>query len=256
MLRRRFELQSSVCCERGDLRKSNQDCTLALSGELAGRSVGLYVVADGCGGMAHGEKISRLLVDSFAAIWQNALPRLLGAARLDESQIYATLQSWLGQINAVAYQFGQETQSQVGSTLTLLLVMDNAYYILNVGDSRVYLYRRGILWQLSEDQSLLADMLRNQEIRPEEVSRFQRRNVLTMCVGYFEQVQSFYKSGKIKHKDIFLLCSDGLHGVVDVNQLTRALPERIEKNSAKRLRELIPEGRAHDNISVLLVQAL
>lgn len=256
MLTRKYHFCSSVCCEQGDVREYNQDCTLALSGEVGGYAAGLYMVADGCGGLAHGEKISRLLADSFTVIWREALPSLLAMPKLTSEDILRALSNWLRQINAVAYAFGRQTESKVGSTLTLLLLLNDAYYILNVGDSRAYLCRNGNLQRLTEDQSLLADMLHNREITPEEARRSERRNVLTMCIGYFEQLQSFCASGKIKRDDIFLLCSDGFYGALSAEKLRSHLPAAVAENSAADLRGLIPLGRAHDNVSVLLVQAL
>lgn len=256
MLRRNFDLVCSVCCEAGDVRQTNQDSTLALSGQIADHGVGLYLVADGCGGMAFGDKISMLLVDSFRLVWRQALPQFLAKGSLRPEHILDSLIGWTQQINSTAFAFGQSVNARVGSTLSLLLLVDGSFYILNVGDSRIYLYRRGEFSQLSQDQSLLADMLRNKEISKEEAEHFVRRNVLTMCVGYFEQVQSFCLWGKLKKEDIFLLCSDGLYVALNAELLAQSLPARVQTGSAQELRALISPGRAYDNVSALLVQAL
>ena len=252
MLKRRTF--ASVCCDVGDLRTVNQDRILVRHGEMAGRQVGLFMVADGCGGLSHGETISHLLADSFRVIWEEALPRFLENAEDPEKELIPALMNWVEQINASAYGFGQQIAQRVGSTLTLLVTIDKAYYILNVGDSRVYLCRGKDMLQLTEDQSLVADLLRNREITPEEAKHFGRKNVLTMCVGCFEKVQIFRTSGKLRKGDIFLLCSDGLHSILGEDQIQKWLPKRLEENSATILRDHIPPGAARDNVSVLLVE--
>lgn len=252
MLRRRTV--ASACCDVGDLRPVNQDRILVRQGELAGRRVGLFMVADGCGGLSHGEAISRLLADSFRVIWGNALPQFLEHVEDIESELSPVLMQWTEQINASAYRFGQQIGQRVGSTLTLLVTVENRYFILNVGDSRAYLRHGRKLIQLTEDQSLVADLLRNREITPEEAKSFGRRNVLTMCVGCFEKVQVFRKQGKLHRGDLFLLCSDGLHSSLGEEQIQNCLPKKLEEESAARLRNLIPAGEARDNVSVLLVE--
>lgn len=255
MLRRRLDTVFSVCSETGDTRTVNQDRVLARRGMISGHHAGLFLVADGCGGMAHGEAISQLLADSFLMIWEKELPKLTLKGRHAGETVLPTLVRWVGQINESAYSFGKEAEKRVGSTLTVLLLLDDTYYILNVGDSRAYLYRKGQLCQLTEDQSLVADLLRNREITPEEVEHFQRKNVLTMCVGYFETVRIFQASGRVRRGDVFLLCSDGLYHGLD-GQLEEVLPDRVCPESAKTLRDSIPPGQAMDNVSAVLVQAL
>lgn len=245
---------NSVCCEVGDYRHTNQDDVLARWGKNGDFAVGMYVVADGCGGMAYGQKVSRLIIDSFSAIWDNELPKLFQMYNNPKDHIYETFSMWIEQINAVAFSFQQQIGEKIGSTLTLLLTIDLDYFIFNVGDSRAYQYRGGELLQLTEDQSLLADMIRNGEIEAKNAVKHIERNILTMCVGGFEKLQSYFISGTICAGDIFMLCSDGLHGALGEDELCSVIPKEITEKSAEELRRKIPYGRAHDNVSVILVQ--
>ncbi len=253
-----FKLRTvySICSEQGDSRAENQDSILARSGEIAGRTAGLFVVADGCGGLSYGGSVSRLLTDSFQVIWEEELPKLLYGGRNRQDTILSALRKWMDQINAAAYQFGRQVGEKVGSTATILLTLGRRYYILNVGDSRAYLYRRGVLRQLTEDQSLLADLLRNREITLEQADNFTRKNVLTMCVGGYEKVQCFCTYGKLRRKDIFLLCSDGLYRGLGEEHLGAYLPAEVEEESASRLRGHIAAGGASDNVSALLLEII
>ena len=217
--------------------------------------LGLFLVADGCGGMAHGEKISQLIVDSFQRLWEGELAALVSKSQKPETQLSTSVCKWLDQINLAAYNFGRQVGARVGSTLALLLTLNRDYYIFSVGDSRVYLKRKGQVHQLSEDQSRVADMLRNGEISPEDAINYPKRNVLTMCVGGFEQIRVFQKSGRLRKDDIFLLCSDGLYEGLG-KSLEDFFPDSVDSESARRLRCRIAPGKAADNISAILIQIL
>ena len=256
MLIRPFRTVCSGCCEPGDVRHVNQDHILALQGEIGRYTAGMFLVADGCGGMSRGELVSRFLQESFRVIWEQELPKLLSAGRREKDSVLRALSSWVDQINGVAYAFRQRTGEQIGSTLTVLMTLDGEYYILNVGDSRAYLFRRGRLSQLTQDQTLVADMLRNHELTPEAAARFPHKNALTMCVGYFEQIHAFQLHGKLRKGDIFLLCSDGLYKELDEKELIQAMPDWVTAESARKLRDRIPPGTAADNVSALLVQII
>ena len=154
----------SVCCEPGDLRRDNQDRVFAARGEVNGQQAGIFMVADGCGGMALGEKISTLLAESFSRIWEEELPRLLRQTGDPHAHMRPAIADWVQRINASAYTFGQSVGEKVGSTLSLLVLLNRRYYICNAGDSRVYRLRADGWERLTEDQSLVADMLRNGEL--------------------------------------------------------------------------------------------
>ena len=254
MLKRPLYTMCSAWCDHGDLRPSNQDRILARQGLLGGRAAGLFLVADGCGGLAYGGEISRLVVESFQRIWERTLGPLLAAP--DEKGILHALRVWTEQIHTEAYRFGQQTGRQVGSTLTLLLTVERNYYILHTGDSRAYRMRKGKLERLTEDQSLVADMVRNGELAPEQAEHFAHQNILTMCLGCFEELQMFSAQGELRRGDVFLLCSDGLYRGLGEERLQKLFPEHIEADSARKLRQEIAPGVARDNVSIILVEML
>ena len=117
--------------------------------------------------------------------------------------------------------------------------------------------RKKQIQQLTEDQSLLASMLRNKEITAEKAKDFSRKNVLTMCVGYFNDIKIYSKTGKVKAKDLFILCCDGLYNYIpeDYFQVLLTKPGKGKLSDlAASLRESILPGKAEDNVSVLLVK--
>ena len=244
----------SLCCEIGDQRGSNQDRILAKNGTFGRTRLALFLVADGCGGLARGDKISQLLSDSFAQLWESGLLLQNCSSKQHHAYLSTLVCGWLNLVNQFAFDFGKEIQGRVGSTLSLLVIRNKKYYLYNVGDSRVYLKRNGCLTQLSEDQSYVADMVRNGEISEEEAAHSNKRNILTMCVGGYERVRVYQNKGRIRKGDVFLLCSDGLYGKIDSRRLENVVPDIVTDDSASVLRGCIPPGRASDNVSAILVQ--
>ncbi len=249
-----YNIEISAHTDVGDIKQTNQDCILSRSDEIGGREVGLFIVADGCGGMAHGEEISNLVVTHFSRLWNNELKTLLEKPVILPDEVDALLENAIRDINAGALTFSQQVDSKCGSTLSLLLVIGNRYFIKNVGDSRVYLLRGKQLIQLTEDQSLVADMVRNGEITSEEAKDFKKKNVLTMCIGVFDVIRTYSKNGKIKPNDTFLLCCDGVHNLVSSETMVKLLKDKKVPFEAKAeaIRQAIAPGAANDNVSSVL----
>ena len=164
----------------GDVKQTNQDCIFTKSDIINGHLVGLFIVADGCGGLSYGEEISNLVVTHFSRVWNHELKVLLANRKIKQNDIEELLENAIRDINGGALAFSRQVESKVGSTVSLLLTIDNQYYIKNIGDSRIYLLRGKKILQLTEDQSLVADMIRNGEITKEEAKNFKKKNVLTM----------------------------------------------------------------------------
>lgn len=249
-----IDVQVSSHTDVGDKKQTNQDSILVKTGVIENKTVGLYIVADGCGGLAFGEEISNLAVTHFSRIWKRELAEVLKNKRYEDREIDAILERAIADINASAKNFGTQVESKVGSTLSLLLTIDKKYYIKNVGDSRIYLCRKGKLSQLTEDQSLVADMIRNGELTREEAKKFKKKNVLTMCIGVFDKIMTYTKIGKLKSGDSFLLCCDGLHNKVTEKDICEIIEDRgiAFENKCEVMRNKIAQGEANDNVSSIL----
>lgn len=248
------DIQLSSHTDIGDKKQTNQDSILVKTGVIENKTVGLYIVADGCGGLAFGEEISNLVVTHFSRIWKKELAEVLTRKRYEDKDIDNVLENAIADINASAKNFGIQVESKVGSTLSLLLTIDKKYYIKNVGDSRIYLCRKGKLTQLTEDQSLVADMIRNGELTREEAKNFKKKNVLTMCIGVFDKIMTYTKIGKMKSGDSFLLCCDGLHNKVTEEDMCEIIADRTIafEDKCETMRNKIIHGEANDNVSSIL----
>ena len=249
-----FNIEISSHTDIGDVKQTNQDCIFSKSGIIENHSVGLFIVADGCGGMAYGEEISNLVVTHFSRVWKHELNELLQRHIIPAHDVDELLEKAIRDINVGALAFSHRVESKVGSTVSLLLTIDNRFYIKNVGDSRIYLLRDRNIKQLTEDQSLVADMLRNGEITKEEAKNFKKKNVLTMCIGVFEDIKTYSKHGKIKNGDKFILCCDGVHNHVDPEKMVEIVKNKKSpfEGKAEEIRNAIEPGKANDNVSTVM----
>lgn len=246
----------SAYSEKGDIKQENQDSILCRSGKIGKHTVGLFIVADGCGGMENGSQISNFITGCFSRLWNTKLQEILERKHFKNSDIGDMLNDELEEINLKVREFGQKTNSRGGSTLSLLLIIDARYYIRNVGDSRIYLLRHRMT-QLTTDQTLVAEMVRNKEITKEEAKKHKKRNVLSMCIGYFEHLRTFCRTGLVCRNDNFIICCDGLYNCLSEKEIKR----EVRRQSSKRYEELavklrgrIKAGAAKDNVSVITVR--
>lgn len=251
-----FKVNVSSHTDIGDVKKTNQDSILHLNDTINGHNVGLFIVADGCGGLEYGEEISNLIITHFSRLWNDELRDLISTKKVDIKNIDLFLNKALNEINDKAIGFSKMVSGKVGSTLTMLFTVDDQYIIKNVGDSRVYLKRGRKISQLTEDQSLVADMIRNGELTKEEAKSFKKKNVLTMCIGVFEDLKIYSKFGKIKNNDTFILCCDGLHNHVSAECMLKILNNKKVQfdDKAYEMRNAIEHGKANDNVSSIICE--
>lgn len=245
------------CSETGDVRNENQDHILCRAGNIGGIPCGLFLVADGMGGLRHGGWASEYTARSFEAWWHRELPPMILAGRDSDEDLEELLEQEIWEINRAVYRFGRERQIRCGTTLSVLLLAGSRGFIRNLGDSRVYRQRDNRIRCLTQDQSLVAQLLREGAITEQEAKISSKKNVLTMCLGMYEEAQSFGAKGRVRNGDVFLLCSDGLY-----NPLGEARMEELlglagygAEQKAALLRRQIPPGKAHDNVSAVVVEA-
>ena len=143
----------------------------------------------------------------------------------------------------------------MGSTIVTLLVHDRRYAVLWVGDSRAYLLRDGALVQLSRDHSQVQEMVDRGIMRPEDAVDHPMGHILSRAVGVTEEVQVDEVTGEVQPGDVFLLCSDGLHGYVDETEIARLLGRGTPEQASQELVELTLQNGAPDNVTVVAVWA-
>jgi protein phosphatase len=206
----------------------------------------LFAIADGMGGAQAGE-----LASSLAA----------GAVREDEGAVGSgerRVTELIQEANRRVYQRSSQDAavSGMGTTMTVALVADGNVVFGHVGDSRAYLIRDGKLEQLTEDHSLVAELVRSGKLSPEEAGTHPQRSVITRALGTDPDVDVDTFSIETVPGDLFMLCSDGLTSMVEDDVILRT----VEKNrdnlqaTAKALIRAANKGGGEDNITVIFFE--
>ncbi len=204
----------------------------------------LFAVADGMGGAQAGEIASRLAASAFHEYHE--------ADSLDPE---ARLRSIIQEANRRIYARASSDPhaSGMGTTITAALVSGARISVGHVGDSRAYLFRDEVLEQLTEDHSLVADLVRSGRLTPEEAEVHPQRSVITRALGTDAAVTVDSFSVEAKAGDVYLLCSDGLTTMLGSDPVRKALAETSSLEEAAR--RLIGEANAaggEDNVTVVL----
>ncbi len=239
----------------GMKRTGNEDSLLILDEEH------LYVVADGMGGHASGEVASGMAVAELEAFF-----RLTGDDReltwpfkMDADRGYEENRLLVGirQANArICDQARRESRYKgMGTTIASLHFFDDRACIGWAGDSRVYRFRGGDLVQLSEDHSLLNDLIRAKKLSPEEIEAFPHKNVIVRALGIQDNLQVDILQERPQDGDLYLLCSDGLSGMLSDERIAALLREEGEdEEKVARLIDAANEAGGIDNVTVVLAR--
>jgi PPM family protein phosphatase len=249
-------VRAAAVSDVGRIRKTNEDSF------LSDADIRLFAVADGMGGHGAGEVASRLAIEATAGFikrsaadtdfsWPYGLDgnlsfdgnRLRTAIHLANRRVFRTAES-------------NDDYSGMGTTIVGLLVNGSRIAIGHVGDSRLYLLHAGDLEQLTEDDSWAATILAHDpRARTTDLSHHPMRNVLTNALGARDQVDVHLTERDLQNGDIMLLCSDGLHGVLD-NQTMRAILEKQPdvELAARELVETALDSGSRDNVTALVVR--
>ena len=230
----------------GRCRDINQDY-IFLSEEPMGNLPNLFLVADGMGGHRAGDLASEYTV-----------------SRVCEA-VTKSMQKIPFQILKGAFQYANQkliekagespAYAGMGTTLVAVTVQDDTAYVANVGDSRLYKIG-GTIEQITEDHSLVEEMVRMGEISKEEARNHHEKNIITRAIGVSETVEPDYFDTKLEKGECLLLCSDGLSNMLEDAQIKEILDRRTDLRSGAE--ELVREANRNggkDNIAVVLIES-
>ena len=141
----------------------------------------------------------------------------------------------------------------MGTTLTVIWPTDKEMIIGQVGDSRAYLLRDGELTQVTEDHSMVADMVRKGVLTEEQAACHPMRNYITRAVGTEENIEIDISVHDRKNHDRWLICSDGMYGMVPKNELLQLMSTDNLEEAATRMLQAALDGGGKDNITIVLV---
>jgi serine/threonine protein phosphatase PrpC len=223
---------------RGRRRRHNEDAYVV--------QPPLFAVADGMGGAKAGEVASALAADAVQESGNNG--------ESGEARVAALIE----EANRRVFRRASEDReaSGMGTTMTVALVEDDEVAIGHVGDSRAYLIREGRLEQLTDDHSLVAELVRSGKLTPEEAEAHPQRSVITRALGTEADVDVDTFSVRAAPGDLFLLCSDGLTSMVDDETILDAVEQNRAdlEQAARTLVNAANRGGGEDNITVVFFE--
>jgi PPM family protein phosphatase len=223
--------------DTGRQRRANEDSLLARSP--------LFVVADGMGGAQAGEVASRIAVESF----RHGLD--------DASRPEAALATLALAANSRIHELSHSNAEHagMGTTLTAVYVGDREVAIAHVGDSRAYCLREGELLRLTDDHSLVDELMRQGRLTPEEAVEHPQRSVITRALGPEGTVEVDTRSFRARPGDVYLLCSDGLTTMLSEEEIAAALRSHPRlRDAGEALIAAANEAGGRDNITVVLLR--
>lgn len=228
----------------GTTREVNQDAVLFRMKTEKKATMSLLAVCDGIGGMSHGEVASSIIRDLMDR-WFDEITEWVDPGNVDAQLVWSNVKDAAESWNAELVAFKKNQQLQTGTTMSLFMQIMDEYFIVQVGDSRVYLYRNDELLQLTVDAS---------------VTRFKSgrmKNYLDNYMGKSDELRFTTVSGTIESGDAFLVCSDGFYHNLSPMDL-QSIPEGIRKDSdvenlcERLIVEMMRRGE-RDNISAAMI---
>ncbi|MCQ2510176.1 MAG: Stp1/IreP family PP2C-type Ser/Thr phosphatase [Lachnospiraceae bacterium] len=227
----------------GQKRQMNQDF-LFTSVEAVGNLPNLFVVADGMGGHNAGDFASRYGV---SVLVENVKKdKNFNPVKIIRAGIEAANREVMEQARR------DPSMAGMGTTMVVATIVGGYAYIANVGDSRLYLVSNK-LNQITQDHSLVAEMVRLGELTPEEARNHPDKNIITRAIGTSEEVRIDFFDMKLEEGEMLLMCSDGLTNMVDDEAIYEILKEEENPGKAQALVDQANANGGKDNIAVILV---
>jgi serine/threonine protein phosphatase PrpC len=259
---RYLSFETAALTDTGKVRHNNEDRLFVLNkripNQFEAKSIGIYLVADGMGGHQAGEIASEMAM----RIITDTLLNSLGKGQESVSPYDLVVQS-IEKANIQIYNRASLSPElyAMGTTVTLGFRLDNDLYLGHVGDSRAYLIRKGQIRLLTEDHSLVAELVKKGVITPNEAKTHPDRGKILRCLGGSDNIRIdtlIQASGASKiilaDNDSMLFCSDGLNSSVSDGEILRFLSDRESASkTCKKLIDLANSRGGGDNISVIVV---
>ena len=255
---------SIVHSDIGIKKNTNQDSVLIKEAVTDYGEVFLAVVCDGMGGLAKGEVASAALVRAFSDWFENRFPLFLYKSReengINRLELENDLNRMVVEVNAKIAEHGKQFHVAMGTTVAMILFAEGRYYIMNIGDSRVYRLERNKMIQLTKDQTFVQKEIDQGRMTPEQARNHPQRNVLLQCVGASEVIITEFEYGEYKENELYMVCSDGFRHqiteeefckIIDVEKMNT---EKDMQDAAVYCTELNKSRQEKDNISVVLIK--
>lgn len=235
----------------GLVRKVNEDSFLCE--KLPGTDDSyLYIVADGMGGHNAGEVASSMAVQEVASYVRENI----GILELGDKEIQDLVRNAIFYANDKVYKTSilKSNCLGMGTTLSMVLLKGDTIYIGHVGDSRIYLIRENEIERLTEDHSLVAELIKSGSIKPEDAKDHPQKNVITRALGTEYNIDPDVDQRNIKNDDFILICTDGLSNAVSEEDMVYAVVNTSDlDDSCGLLINKAKENGGYDNITAVII---
>jgi protein phosphatase len=252
VMTQQFNLVVAQCTDIGRIRTSNEDNLISYvpedSHSLQAKGA-LFVVSDGMGGHSHGEVASELAVQKVKEYYYQDL----------QNDIPTALQEAMKKANITIYEANEaerapgEDSLVMGATCVAAVLHDQSLYAANVGDSRVYVIHEGELRQVTRDHSMVAQLVERGEITPAEARTHEKRNQIYRILG-LPEVEIDVFTEPVLEGDTLILCTDGLCGVMEDEELRTIVERYGPEESAQHLIARANEAGGPDNVTAIVVR--
>jgi PPM family protein phosphatase len=243
-----LKVQTHGRSEVGLVRDNNEDAWLVEP------QSNIYVLCDGMGGHIAGEVAAQEAVACFANLVKTSLSHVAADDPRTSQLIFKKL---IQEVNAVIYRLSQKDRDLrgMGTTLCCVYFQKSSMIVGHVGDSRVYLHRKGELKKLTEDHSLVSELLELGELTSRQAREYAYRNIITRAIGAEPEVEPAVQNCELVPGDRVLMCSDGLSDLLAPLEIERILnmDKPLEATIDHLVNKAIRKG-GHDNITAILMQ--
>lgn len=233
--------------DRGLRRSNNEDACYVL------KRKGVFIVADGVGGNNSGEIASKTCVDEIAKYVESRDLQPLNTDAAVKDFFYKCLVD----TNFKILEMSQRHEENFGMATTVVCayLRGEKLYIMNVGDSRAYLLRQGVLEQLTEDHTYVNTLVKAGLITKKEAEHHEKRNMITKAVGADYRIEPDFYIIQVKKGDRILICTDGLHGEVSLETMTEVMAkDKLMTDICEELVEIAKNNGGSDNITMVVAE--
>lgn len=237
-----IEFQTSV----GRKRKNNQDTVGVYKNK---KNITLAIVADGMGGHQAGDTASYLAVTGLGEVWEETM-------LTQKDDVCDWLVDHIQEENARIFDQGSINPEMfgMGTTIVSTVILEDGLILAHVGDSRAYIVRDEEIKQLTDDHSLVNELIKTGEISAEMAQNHPKKNILVRSIGVPGEVEVDISLISFKPQDMILLCSDGLTNMLTDDEIKEVmLTDSLLKNRVEKLIELANIAGGTDNITVLII---
>ena len=243
----------------GISKKTNQDSLAIKVVETPNGRVAFSIVCDGMGGLSKGELASKEVIMAFSDWFDNTLIDEINSKTFSEEGLVSQWNDIIQTQNKRLGEYGEKNNLMLGTTVSAILLFNDNYYIVHVGDSRVYCMTDKVV-QLTKDQTFIAREIAAGRMTEEQSKTDPRRSVLLQCVGASQVVEPEFVKGIVTKNAVYMLCSDGFrHQISEQEMLDKIGPAVVKTEQdiefgCRYLTETVKNRKESDNITVAVIK--